>query len=139
MTGDANNSKTQKSNALDSKAHHPTASLSVSEQRARYESRRQAMVDMQIARRGIESPAVLEAMRQVPRELFLPPDMHEFAYQDTPLPIAEKQTISQPYIVAYMLDKLQLTGGGRVLEVGTGSGYAAAVLAEIPGDQPGAR
>ena len=98
---------------------------------ARFKEQRQAMVDYQIARRGIESPQVLDAMRRVPREAFLPPAMREFAYEDTPLPIAEEQTISQPYIVAYMVDVLQLTGGGKVLDVGTGSGYAAAIIGEI--------
>lgn len=101
------------------------------EQLARYRQRRQAMVDYQIAGRGIDSPRVLDAMRKVPRESFLSPAMREFAYEDSPLPISEEQTISQPYIVAYMVDALQLTGGGTVLEVGTGSGYAAAILGEI--------
>ncbi|WP_075879589.1 protein-L-isoaspartate(D-aspartate) O-methyltransferase [Vreelandella massiliensis] len=96
-----------------------------------YARRRQAMVERQIAGRGITSSVVLDAMGSVPREAFLPPSMREFAYEDSPLPINEEQTISQPYIVAYMVDALQLTGGGRILEVGTGSGYAAAVLGEI--------
>lgn len=98
-----------------------------------WQSRRQRMVASQIAARGIRSPAVLEAMGRVPRERFLPEDMREFACDDAPLPIAEGQTISQPYIVAYMIDALQLRGGERVLEIGTGSGYAAAVLGEIAG------
>ncbi len=101
------------------------------EQQTRYRDRRRAMVDYQIARRGIDSPLVLDAMRRVPRESFLSPAMREFAYEDSPLPISEEQTISQPYIVAYMVEALQLTGGGTVLEVGTGSGYAAAILGEI--------
>lgn len=101
------------------------------EQQTRYKNQRLAMVDMQIDRRGIDSPEVLNAMRQVPREFFLSPAMREFAYEDTPLPISKQQTISQPYIVAYMVDALLLTGGGKVLEVGTGSGYAAAILGEI--------
>lgn len=104
-----------------------------SEQQA-YARRRQAMTERHIAGRGITSSVVLNAMGSVPREAFLPPAMREFAYEDAPLPINEEQTISQPYIVAYMVDALQLTGGGRLLEVGTGSGYAAAVLGEI-GDQ----
>ena len=74
---------------------------------------------------------VLEAMRAVPREAFLPEKMREFAYLDTPLPIAAEQTISQPYIVAFMIEALGLQGDERVLEIGTGSGYAAAVLAKI--------
>lgn len=101
------------------------------DQQAEYKEKRENMVNSQIARRGIESPVVLNAMRQVPREFFLSPAMHEFAYEDTPLPIANQQTISQPYIVAYMVDALQLTGGGKILEVGTGSGYGAAILGEI--------
>jgi len=89
------------------------------------------MVEHQIAARGVRSELVLEAMRKVPREEFLPPPLREFAYEDSPLPIAEGQTISQPYIVAFMADALLLKGGEQVLEIGTGSGYAAAVLAEI--------
>jgi len=92
---------------------------------------RERMVDEQIAARGVRDPLVLWAMRRVPRELFLREALEEFAYQDTPLPIESDQTISQPYIVAYMTEALGLAGGERVLEIGTGSGYAAAVLAEI--------
>jgi protein-L-isoaspartate(D-aspartate) O-methyltransferase len=95
---------------------------------------REEMVDHHIFARGVRSRQVLEAMRKVPREAFLPRDMHEFAYEDAPLPIAEGQTISQPYIVALMADALALEGGEKVLEIGTGSGYAAAVLAEIAGE-----
>ena len=97
-------------------------------------ARRAAMVDGAIAARGIRSELVLEAMRQVPRESFLPPSMAEFAYEDAPLPIAAGQTISQPYIVALMAEALDLAGGERVLEIGTGSGYAAAVLSRIAKD-----
>ncbi|MDR5899995.1 protein-L-isoaspartate(D-aspartate) O-methyltransferase [Halomonas vilamensis] len=104
-----------------------------SEQQA-YARRRQMMVERQIAVRGITSAVVLNAMGKVPREAFLPPNMRAYAYEDAPLPISEHQSISQPYIVAYMVDALQLTGGGRLLEVGTGSGYAAAVLGEV-GDE----
>jgi protein-L-isoaspartate(D-aspartate) O-methyltransferase len=92
---------------------------------------RERMVEEQIAARGVRDPLVLWAMRRVPREQFLREALEEFAYQDTPLPIESDQTISQPYIVAYMTEALGLTGGERVLEIGTGSGYAAAVLAEI--------
>ena len=92
---------------------------------------REDMVENQIAARGIRSAAVLGALRKVPREAFLPERLREFAYEDSPLPIAAGQTISQPYIVALMTDALDLAGGERVLEIGTGSGYAAAVLAEI--------
>jgi len=92
---------------------------------------RDSMVDLQIARRGVRSHLVLDAMRTVPREAFLPEPLREFAYEDAPLPIAEGQTISQPYIVALMTDALALEGGEKVLEIGTGSGYAAAVLSRI--------
>src|SRR5689334_15982707 len=96
-----------------------------------FAQRRDAMVDLQVARRGIRSPRVLQAMRAVPREKFVPERLREFAYEDSPLPIGDEQTISQPYIVALMIDALGLTGGESVLEIGTGSGYAAAVLAQI--------
>lgn len=92
---------------------------------------RDEMVRKQLINRNISSAKVLEAMRSVPREQFLPLEMREFAYEDSPLPIAEGQTISQPYIVALMIDALNLHGGERVLEIGLGSGYASAVLAEI--------
>ncbi len=93
--------------------------------------KREQMVRDQIAGRGVRDSAVLEAMRAVPREAFLPPELEEFAYHDTPLPIAEGQTISQPYIVALMTEALQLRPGDRVLEIGTGSGYAAAILGRV--------
>ena len=99
-----------------------------------FEKIRDSMVEQQIAARGVRSPAVLRALRRVPRELFLPARMREFAYEDSPLPIEAAQTISQPYIVALMTEALSLKGGEKVLEIGTGSGYAAAVLAEICGD-----
>ncbi len=92
---------------------------------------REHMVESQIAARGVRSELVLDAMRKVPREAFLPERLREFAYEDAPLPIAAGQTISQPYIVALMTEALDLDGGEKVLEIGTGSGYAAAVLAEI--------
>jgi protein-L-isoaspartate(D-aspartate) O-methyltransferase len=95
---------------------------------------RSDMVQRQIAARGVRSPAVLAAMGTVRREGYVPSYLGEFAYDDTPLPIEEEQTISQPYIVAYMIDALRLAPGDRVLEIGTGSGYAAAVLAEIAGE-----
>ena len=96
-----------------------------------YSKLRQRMVKRQIASRGVRSELVLAAMRKVPRERFLPRGQGVFAYDDSPLPIGEGQTISQPYIVAYMAESLALEGGEKVLEIGTGSGYAAAVLAEI--------
>jgi protein-L-isoaspartate(D-aspartate) O-methyltransferase len=95
---------------------------------------REAMVDYQIAARGVRSGKVLDAMRKVPREQFVPEDVRDFAYEDSPLPIEAGQTISQPYIVAFMVEGLALQGGEKVLEIGAGSGYAAAVLAEIAGD-----
>jgi protein-L-isoaspartate(D-aspartate) O-methyltransferase len=92
---------------------------------------RQQMVDTQILPRDVRDTAVVEAMRRVPRELFVPDDMRPFAYDDRPLPIGRGQTISQPYIVAYMTQALQLEPSHSVLEIGTGSGYQAAVLASI--------
>src|SRR5438067_841562 len=95
---------------------------------------RRDMVAHQIQERGVRSAAVARAMREVPREEFMSEEMREFAYADSPLPIGEGQTISQPYIVAYMTQALELEGRERVLEVGTGSGYAAAVLAHTAGE-----
>ena len=92
---------------------------------------REAMVAEQIATRGVRDAKTLAAMRKVPRHLFVPPEVRRDAYSDSPLPIGQGQTISQPYIVAYMTEALKLQGGETVLEVGTGSGYQAAVLAEI--------
>jgi len=96
-----------------------------------FSKQRERMVERHIYARGVRDPRVLDAMRKVPRELFVPEHMREFAYEDTPLPIGEGQTISQPYIVAYMVEALALEGGEKVLEIGAGSGYAAAVLGEI--------
>ena len=95
---------------------------------------RKEMVEAAIRERGVRSELVLDAMRNVPREAFLPERLREFAYEDTALPIEEGQTISQPYIVALMTEALTLRGGEKVLEIGTGSGYAAAVLSEIAAD-----
>jgi len=92
---------------------------------------RREMVEFQIAARGVRDPRVLEAMRTVPREAFVPERLAELAYEDTPLPIEEEQTISQPYVVAAMAEALELGPDDRVLEVGAGSGYAAAVLSRI--------
>lgn len=99
-----------------------------------YTQARMRMVERHIASRGVRDPAVLAAMRAVPRECFVEAGMEQFAYQDSPLPIGERQTISQPYIVALMAEAARLRPGHRVLEVGTGSGYAAAVLAQAAGE-----
>jgi protein-L-isoaspartate(D-aspartate) O-methyltransferase len=95
---------------------------------------RHRMVERQLSARGVRDSRVLEAMGQVPREAFVGEGMEEFAYEDSPLPIESGQTISQPYIVALMIEAVQVTPGERVLEVGAGSGYAAAVLSRIAGD-----
>ncbi len=89
------------------------------------------MVETQIAARSIHDERVLEAMRKVPRHLFVDEALRDQAYSDHPLPIAEKQTISQPYIVALMTESLELEGAEKVLEIGTGSGYQSAILAEL--------
>jgi protein-L-isoaspartate(D-aspartate) O-methyltransferase len=92
---------------------------------------REDMVEHHIAARGVRDPRVLAALAAVPREWFVPPALAHAAYEDAPLPIGEEQTISQPYIVACMTEALELEPGARVLEIGTGSGYQAAVLAEL--------
>lgn len=98
---------------------------------AKYTNARENMVRTQIIRRGVTDRLTLSAMRKVPRHLFVPEERRSEAYADYPLPIGLNQTISQPYIVAFMTEALQLKGGEKVLEIGTGSGYQAAVLAEI--------
>jgi protein-L-isoaspartate(D-aspartate) O-methyltransferase len=97
----------------------------------KYVSVRNKMVESQIESRGISNPSVLQAMRKVPRHLFVSPEYGEDAYGDYPLPISHGQTISQPYIVAYMTEIVYPSRHKKVLEIGTGSGYQAAVLAEI--------
>lgn len=89
------------------------------------------MVESQLRDRGISDPRVLDAMRRVPRDRFVPESLRSQAYEDHPLPIGEGQTISQPYIVAVMLESLQLAHSDKVLEIGTGSGYTTALLAEL--------
>jgi protein-L-isoaspartate(D-aspartate) O-methyltransferase len=89
------------------------------------------MVEDQIEARGVRDPRVLAAMRKVPRDRFVPPDVASLAYADQPLPIGHGQTISQPYIVAYMSEALQVNENAKVLEIGTGSGYQAAILGEL--------
>ncbi len=101
---------------------------------ATMEQRRERLVTRQVEARGVRDPLVLAAMRAVRRELFVPKNLRDEAYDDTPLPIGSGQTISQPYIVAFMIEALALRGGEKVLEIGAGSGYAAAVLAEIAGE-----
>ena len=98
---------------------------------ADFEILRRRMVERQIAARGIKDGRILQAMRAVPREAFVPETLREFAYEDAPLPIEADQTISQPYIVAMMIDAAEVRPSARVLEIGAGSGYAAAVLAQI--------
>jgi protein-L-isoaspartate(D-aspartate) O-methyltransferase len=96
-----------------------------------YAGARRAMVDEQIAARGVRDPRVLAAMRETPRHLFAPPDLQAEAYTDSPLPISHGQTISQPYIVALMTELARPAPSDRALEVGTGSGYQAAVLSRL--------
>lgn len=96
-----------------------------------YQYARHHMVQAHIARRGVRDERVLLALRQVPREAFVDKGFEEFAYEDSPLPIGNGQTISQPFIVARMAEAAELVPSDRVLEIGTGSGYAAAVLAEL--------
>ena len=96
-----------------------------------FQAMRQRMVETQIRARDVTNAAVLQAMGRVPRHLFVPDDVRPFAYEDRPLPIGSGQTISQPYIVAYMTEALQLEPAHTVLEIGTGSGYQAAILADI--------
>ncbi|NYT07679.1 MAG: protein-L-isoaspartate(D-aspartate) O-methyltransferase [Methanomicrobiales archaeon] len=100
----------------------------------RWEQERRRMVEMQIAARGVKDERVLAAMRSVPRHLFVPLTFREGAYNDCPLPIGRGQTISQPYIVAVMTELLRLEPGDRVLEIGGGSGYQAAILGTLARD-----
>jgi protein-L-isoaspartate(D-aspartate) O-methyltransferase len=92
---------------------------------------RDRIVDIQIARRGVRDQHLLEALRRVPREAFVEFGFEEFSYEDGPLPIAEGQTISHPYIVALMIEAAEIKPGDNVLEVGAGSGYAAAIVSQI--------
>jgi protein-L-isoaspartate(D-aspartate) O-methyltransferase len=98
-----------------------------------FAAEREAMIEQQIESRGIHEPTILEAFRAVPREAFLSKDYADLAYGDHPLPIEAGQTISQPYIVALMIQAAEIKPGDRVLEVGAGSGYAAAVMSRIAG------
>jgi len=103
----------------------------IGEEETGLEKKRKVMVHEQIQERGVEDRRVLEAMEKVPRHEFVPEEYRRFAYEDSPLPIGEGQTISQPYIVALMTECLGLKGEEKVLEVGTGSGYQAAILSEL--------
>ncbi|HEX8124699.1 MAG TPA: protein-L-isoaspartate(D-aspartate) O-methyltransferase [Allosphingosinicella sp.] len=101
---------------------------------ADFAAQREKMVREQIAGRGIRSPRLLDAFRAVPRELFVPEGVRLLAYEDGPLPIEAGQTVSQPYIVALMIEAAGIGAGHRVLEVGAGSGYAAAVISRLAGE-----
>ena len=113
----------------------PATSVQVSQSRAAsadsFAGAREQMVEQQIRARDVKAPAVLKAMRSVPRHRFVPVAVRHLAYADHPLPIGSGQTISQPYIVAYMTEAADVSPGDNVLEIGTGSGYQAAVLGEI--------
>jgi protein-L-isoaspartate(D-aspartate) O-methyltransferase len=119
---------------IDSRRPTPRAGAGGDERENGRAEERRRMVAEQIEARGIRSRAVLEAMASVPRHLFVPEEARHLAYEDGPLPIGHQQTISQPYIVALMTEALGLAAGDRVLEVGTGSGYQAAVLAMLARD-----
>ncbi len=108
-----------------------TAFAELPKESSEFVSARNKMVFQQIRMRGVSDPKVLEAMETVPRHLFVPKHLQKRAYTDNPLPIGNGQTISQPYIVALMTESLGLTGKERILEIGTGSGYQAAILAKI--------
>lgn len=92
------------------------------------------MIDFQLKARGIKDAGVLRAMEKIPRTMFVPRQLQQYAYEDNPLPIGEGQTISQPYMVAVMTELLSLSGREKVLEIGTGSGYQTAILAELSGE-----
>lgn len=96
-----------------------------------FASERQKMVRRQLKARGIRDKALLRAMKAVPRELFVPENLREFSYDDSPLPIGEAQTISQPYVVALMVEAAGLTSNSRVLEIGAGSGYCVAIMSRL--------
>ena len=102
-----------------------------------YTAERQAMVERQLRRRGITEQRILDAFLEVPREAFVSPEYAHLAYGDHPLPIEAQQTISQPYIVALMIEAAGIASGDKVLEVGSGSGYAAAVISRIAGEVVG--
>lgn len=115
-------------------ADSPKADRTIPPRPDPFEADRTSMVLQQLRSRDIRDEKVLAAMARVPRHLFVPSALRPMAYNDGPLPIGYKQTISQPYIVAYMSEALELEPGAKVLEIGTGSGYQAAVLGEIAGE-----
>lgn len=110
---------------------HLSPVFAASDEEKQFQQERQEMVTEQIASRGVREKRVLQAMREVPRHRFVPEPMRSFAYADGPLPIGEGQTISQPYIVALMTELADIEEGEKALEIGTGSGYQAAVLAQM--------
>lgn len=114
--------------ALDADSNEPQKRTSDKDE---YERARQRMVEDQIRARDVRSKSVLEAMRKVPRHRFVPAEIERRAYEDNPLPIGYGQTISQPYIVAYMTEAAEVSKDDKVLEIGTGSGYQAAILGEL--------
>ncbi|MBZ5515548.1 MAG: protein-L-isoaspartate(D-aspartate) O-methyltransferase [Acidobacteriia bacterium] len=116
--------------SLGAQAPTPSPTPTLSDSEAQRQAR-ERMVHEQIEDRGVHDKRVLAAMRKVPRHVFVPPEMQSHAYADGPLPIGYGQTISQPYIVAFMTEALELKPQDKVLEIGTGSGYQAAVLAEL--------
>lgn len=112
-------------------SQYPSVDPRSTSDEADFAVRRERMIREQVAARGIHDERVLAAMRKIPRHFFVEPSLRSKAYNDHPLPIGDGQTISQPYVVALMTEALELRPGDRVLEIGTGSGYQAAVLAEI--------
>lgn len=100
-------------------------------QKDHYDGQRKRMVEEQIRQRGITAERVLAAMGEVPRHLFVPAESREMAYMDRPLPIGDRQTISQPFIVAMMVAAMELAGSERVLDVGGGSGYSSAIISRL--------
>lgn len=134
---DISSSQTTESPASMSGESLPTSTIAILtpdiQEEDPYYQRREKMVKDTIESRGVSDPQVLEAMRTVPRHFFVPTNYLEFAYNDNPLPIGYGQTISQPYMVALMTEMLDLTSGEKVLEIGTGSGYQAAILSELNG------
>ena len=116
---------------LNSSSRHSTGAVMPQEQELQYKQQRLEMVRDQLEARGIKDAAVLNAMAFIPRHRFVPMELQSKSYEDRALPIGRHESISQPYIVALMLEKLELKPDDKVLEIGTGSGYQAAVLSQI--------